>query len=463
MTVESATDTEAPAHQPRPLPGPGIALTPLLLLDYLRRGETVIDAAFNRYGDTFGFFAPGLRPGVRRVVLTRDADVVKPLMLAPAEQIDAVDANRITGQLYGRTSLFLNDGPGHRRLRKLLLPPLRGEALQQWRDLTVDTARAEARTWTTGTPIQLHPRLMDAALRVILTITISLADDELDEWLPPMRELLDIALTDTYGAHYLLRHVGGLRAWPRMNRVLAACNRLVYREIERRRTDRHSGHGDLLDVLLHAEGEPLSDKELRDQLFTILLAGHETSATATSWAIERLLRHPAALAATTQEALAGTTTAYAEAVINETLRLRPPVFVIGRITRTGYRLGDYALAPNTLILPYLRGIHENPALYHNPRQFQPERFLNTRPGTYTMLAFGGGAHRCLGDRLAIFTATTFLHTILREVELAPVDPADEHITRKAIIYTPSDGTLVRATPRTSTRPARDRDQTLPSS
>jgi cytochrome P450 len=242
----------------------------------------------------------------------------------------------------------------------------------------------------------------------------------------------------------MLRHTGVFTHWTRFRRVLSRCNDLVYAEIARRRQKPESRTNDVMDLLLHAEGEPLTDQEIRDQVITLLIAGHETTATAVSWAIERLIRHPNALAAATQEALGGSGTNYAEAVLHETMRLRPTIAFFGRVTRTTFRLGPYDIPPNTLLIPDIRGIHRNSTLYEEPNQFRPERFLGKRPGTYDLIPFGAGAHRCLGDRLALFQGTIFLQTFLRELVLRPVDARGERIKRKAIVYTPGQGATVLA-------------------
>jgi cytochrome P450 len=414
--------------------------------DLVFRGDRAIDHLFERYGDIVGLRLPGVVPGVGRVVIFRDPALVRSVFLASHEQLSN-DGNQPIVGLYGTRSLVLLDGPPHVRLRKLMLPPLRGAALEEWRTLMTDVARREARSLPTDQPVSLHPRLLRAGLEIILRIVLGIEGPELTDWVPPMTELLELALSDEFGVRYMLRHAGAFRYWRRFQRALAECNRLVYGEIARRRQSQRKN--DVLDLLLHADGEPLTDQEVRDQIVTLLVAGHETTATAVSWAFERLIRHPQALAAATEEALdesAGSK--YAEAVMHETMRVRPIIAFFGRVTRTTFQLGPYAIPPNTLLVPDIRGIHRNSSLYEQPNQFRPERFLAKGPGAYDLIPFGAGAHKCLGDRLALFQSKIVLQTFLRELVLRPVELRGERAKRKAIVVAPSRGATVLVQRRT---------------
>lgn len=408
---------------------------PGFLADWRRHGDPAVDRLFDRYGDIVSLPLPGIRPGVRRAVAIRDPEVMKELISADPDVVDATDGNRVLEPLYGDRSLFLVDGPEHRRLRKILLPPLRDGALEEWRGMIEEVATRTARDLPVGTPVALHPRMLRASLEVILRITISIDEDRLEHWLDPMDRLLRIAASEEFSARYLVRQTGALRRWPTFRRALDRCERLVRGEIARRRGSDEQRH-DLLGMLLSAPGEPLSDDEVRDQLFTLLIAGHETTATTISWAVERLLRHPEALARLAAESRAGVSEDYARAVVLETVRLRPPVLVFARVTRAPYRLKQWQVPPHTLLLPYIRALHEQESLYADARAFRPERFLDTPPGHYTYLAFGGGPHRCLGDRLAVFESAIFLHALFGELELDPDRSEPEALRRKAVTLIP---------------------------
>lgn len=428
------------------VPGPGPVAHAWFLARWLREGESAVDALFERYGDVVSLFLPGIRPGIRSVVVVRDPAVMKPLLTAPDDEVDATEGNRVLEPLYGPDSLFLIDGPRHRRLRKLLLPPLRGQALEHWRRRIEEVAARTADDLPLDTPVALHPVLLEASLEVMLAITLSIDRERIDEWIPDMERLLKIAASEEFSARYLVRSLGALSSWPLFQRTLRRCDRLVRAEIARRRTSGERQH-DLLDAMLHVEGEPLSDDELRDQVFTMLIAGHETTATTISWAVERVLRHPSVRDRLVREAREGVGDAYARAVVLETVRLRPAVFVFARVTRAHYRLGRHTLAPRTLIIPYVRSLHEHEDLFADGAGFRPERFLDAPPGNYELFSFGGGAHRCLGDRLAVFESSIFLHALFRQLDLEPDPPEPESIRRKAVTYIPSRRTRVRVSRR----------------
>lgn len=425
------------------VPGPSLLQLPLVGADMVRGRDRPFDRLFERYGDVVGIPLPGMFPGVGRVVLFRDPALVKAVFSAPPEQLSN-EGNLPIVDLYGTRSMVLLDGPPHLRLRRLALPPLRGGALEAWRVMMTEVAEREARSIPIDQPVRLHPRLLRAGLEIILRIVVGVDGGQLAAWMSPMTELLEISLSPEFGARYALRRTGVFTRWSRFRRVLSECNGLVYGAIAERRKRPDARQSDVLDLLLHAEGEPLTDQEIRDQLVTLLIAGHETTATALSWAIERLIRHPQALAAATEEALVSTGAKYAEAVMHETMRVRPIIAFFGRVTRTTFQLGSYEIPPKTLLVPDIRGIHESSTLYDAPEQFRPERFLGKRPGTYDLIPFGAGSHRCLGDRLALFQSTIFLQTFLRELVLAPADPRDERLRQKAIIYTPSRGATISA-------------------
>lgn len=438
------TSTTTPTHSTRELPGPGVSDLPWMAWEFARHGDKVIDRLFDRHGDILGVRVPDVLDGVGRVALVRDASVIKTLFTSPDSELDATKANHVLEMLYGSRSLFLIDGPDHRRLRKVLLPRLRGETLQQWQDAIVTGVEREVATWPDRPEVRMHPRMLDLSLELILHITLGIPVEELPKWKPPMTELLEIAVSEQTLMRYLVRRAGGLRFWPRFQRALAQCEDLVYDEIRRRRTTGTRDRSDLLDLLMHIDGTPLTDRELRDQIFTVLIAGHETSATAASWAVERLLRNRDAFDRAIAEARGDGGHDYLDAVVHETLRMRPPIAVVGRVTRTTVTVGGFRIAPGTVIVPMIRAVHQQSSLYEEPEKFSPERFLGRRPGPYTMIAFGGGQHRCLGDHLALFQTRLILQTILRNLDVTAVDTADEPVTRKAIAYVPGHGTRLRA-------------------
>jgi cytochrome P450 len=269
-------------------------------------------------------------------------------------------------------------------------------------------------------------------------------DSAMPEWKLAWEDLLKTAKSGQIAIRAALRSVGAMRLWPRFQRELHRCNRLVFDEIACRRRHPEVEHNDVVDLLMRAE-EPLSDKEIRDQVVGIMLGGYDPPATAASWAIERLVRTPHALAAATAEARGSDEqTTYLNAVVQETLRLRPPFMFLARLIRQPLTLGEHHFPAGTLILPVIQSVHRYPGLYDDPESFRPERFLQQRPSTYGLIPFGGGEHRCLGDRLAIFEVIHILATVLRSVDLAAVDPRDEPVHLESGVQIPGNGATVRA-------------------
>jgi cytochrome P450 family 135 len=394
---------------------------PRLLGDFAHFGDPMVDKLFEQHGDIFQIDVPfgfDILDGVRSVVLFRDPSMVKALFTAPADVIDSTKANHVLELLYGDRSLFLIDGPDHQRIRKLVLPRLRGNELQKWGEGLDRSMRRDVATWPTAGEVHVQDRMLDVTLESILQITLGITEAQMATWKPPMHAMLHTAMSNEYIVRYATRRIGGLKTWKKLRAEIAACEDLIYAEITRRRSAPEVEQPDLLDLMMRLGDPALTDRELRDQLFTILLAGHETTASTVTWAVDYLLHNPGPMGAAAAEARGDSDeTPYLEAVLNETLRMHAPVPMVGRVTRTSYRLGDYTVAPDTLVAPFIHGIHRDATLYPDPNVFKPERFLDAKPGTFTLIPFGGGTHRCIGDRLALFQAKSMLRTILRGVDL----------------------------------------------
>jgi cytochrome P450 family 135 len=430
--------------------GPGIAQMLRLAWRLQRRGDAAFDDLFDRYGDVVWVSLPPMLSrrivsGGSRVALLRDPKVIKPLLMAPADVVNATEPHRMLETLWGDRSLFILDGPPHRRMRKLMLPRLRGEALPQWREFIATKVEREVHGWVNEPAVAVHPRMQDLSLELILKILVSVPDSEMPHWKSAWRDLLKTATSGQIAIRFALRSVGAMRLWPRYQRELQTCERLIFDEIARRRRHPELEHNDVVDLLLRAEGEPVSDKEIRDQVFAVMIGGYDPPAALASWAIERLVRNPHALAAATAEARGseGQTT-YLDAVVHETLRLRPPFMFVARLIREPLTLGEHHFPAGTMLMVAMSAVHRRPELYDDPESFQPERFLQQRPTFYGHIPFGGGEHRCLGDRVAIFEVTHTLATVLRSLDLEAVDPRDERARLESGVHIPGNGALVRA-------------------
>jgi cytochrome P450 len=428
--------------------GPGLAQLLRLAWTMPRRGDALFDDLFDRYGDVIWVSPPRLISWLvgSKVAFLRDPALIKPLFTAAADDLSATEPHRLVDPFWGDRSVFLLDGPDHRRLRKLMLPRLRGDALPQWRELIVARTDQEVRGWADQPTVAVLPRMLELSLELTLKVVMSVPDSAMPQWKSAWQDLLTTAASGQIALRAALRSFGALRLWPRFQRELHRCNELVFDEIARRRRHPEFEHNDVVDALMRANGNALSDSEIRHQVFAIMIGGYGPPATLASWAIERLVRTPHALAAATVEARGGNDQlTYLNAVVHESLRLRPPFMYVTRLVRRPVSLGGRYFPAGTLIMAVIQSVHRHLDLYDDPDSFRPERFLQQRLTAYGLIPFGGGEHRCIGDRLAIFEVTHMLATVLRSLNLAAVDPRDEPIILESGVHVPGKGATVRAT------------------
>lgn len=447
--------------EPTPLPpGPRLPRS-LQTLAWLRDSTGVMERARRRYGDVFTLsFAPAAvaGPGAareegRRVFLA-DPGHVKQLYGADPRLVRTGETNMFLQPLVGDRSILVLDEPAHLAERKLLLPPLHGERVARYAELMSEVAVAETREWAVGEPFHLWPRMQAITLEVIVRAVFGI--DEADR-LARARLLIGTLLNRMTRMRWFV--VAGLRAMVSSggrpeNRTARALiepiDRLLYEEITRRRASPDLGErSDILSTLIqarYADGSPISDQQLRDELVTLLIAGHESTATALSWAFERLLRHPEQLLRLREEAESGGDE-YATATVQETLRLRPVLPFVLRKLNAPMDLAGHSLPAGTWIAPCAYLIHLREDIYPRPTEFRPERFLGQPPGTYTWMPFGGGVRRCLGASFAELEMRCVLQAVLRHAELRPVRRQPERIRLRFITLAPSHGAEVVMTRR----------------
>ena len=426
---------------PRGLPPGPRAPAVVQSLAYLVAGGPFIQRCVARFGEAFTLRIVGLGT----IVVVADPADIKAVFTAGPEVLDAGSGNRPIEILLGRRSVLVLDGAEHMRQRKLMLPSFHGERLAVYRGLIDRLAEDSLDGWPLGTPFPLLPEMQRLTLEIILRVVFGVADPERHAALRErIRVLVGYAASDETGVRYVLRRFGALRAWRAFARAHAAADELIYREIAERRA-RPTGGDDVLSLLLQArdeDGQPMTDVELRDELVTLLVAGHETTATGLAWAFELLTHHPAAMARLTAEARAGEEERYAAAVVQETLRLRPPVGVMARRVRRPIVLAGRELAPGVRLVPAIPVVNHNPRVYPQPESFQPERFLEHAPDTYAWIPFGGGIRRCLGASFAQLEMRRVLHVVLRRAALRAADPEPDRPVRRAIVYPPRAGARV---------------------
>jgi cytochrome P450 len=407
---------------------------------WVARPVPFMERCRRRYGD---FFTVRLAQ-VGTFVFTADPEALRAVFRAPADRLRAGEANVALEPVLGNRSVLLLDGDEHIRQRRLMLPPFHGERLRGYEDLIAEIAAEEIGRWPAGEPLALQPRMQSVTLEVILRVVFGM---DRGPRLVKLREVLKRLLEVTARPWALLpplrRDLGPLSPWARFLAARGAVDDALYAEIAHRRQDAGlAERTDIFSLLLQArdeQGDTLSDRELRDELVTLLIAGHETTATGLAWAFERLVRHPHAL-----DRLANDDGAeYADAVVQETLRLRPPIPIVARrVVGEPFDLGGRAIPPGVMIAPCIYLVHRRADVYPDPYAFRPERFLEQPPETYTWLPFGGGMRRCIGASFAVLEMSTVLRTVARSVRLAPSAPAPELVSRRAIVFAPSRGGTV---------------------
>jgi cytochrome P450 family 135 len=419
-------------------PGPRLA-RPAQTLWWATRPGTLLERSRDRFGDVFTLRIE--REGAWVVI--SHPDHVRQVFTGDPAVYHAGEGNRILLPLVGHHSLLLLDEDRHLRERKLLLPPFHGERMQSYGALMREVAEAEVATWPRAEPFALAPRMQALTLEVIMRAVFGMAaGPRLDALRAALRALLAEIMTLPALLLVALLGAEGARRTPFTRRVLAEPDRLIHEEIAARRRDpRLAEREDILSLLLqarHDDGSPISDEELRDELMTLLVAGHETTATALAWALERLARHPERLERLRAEVDAGGEE-YADAVIRETLRLRPVIPIVARQLTQPVEIGDWRLPAGARVVPCVYLVHRRPDVYPDPHAFRPERFLERPPGTYTWLPFGGGVRRCIGASFATFEMKRVLEAVVGQLDVAPSRPASERIARRAITLVPERG------------------------
>lgn len=427
-------------------PGPRLPAWMQTLLWVLRPTQ-FLEGCLRRYGDPFTLRLTH----VKDLVVLADPAAIKTVFTGDPDRLLAGEGNAVLEPLVGRHSVLLLDGAEHLRHRRLLLPPFHGERLHRYGERMAAIARRELERWPVGVPLALRPRLQAITLEVIMRVVFgieeanrlarlrALLQDTLDLAARPVRVLLMLL----WLAHPRNRSSGG--PWARLERAVARVDAVLLEEIGwRRQEPATAGRDDILSLLLQArdeQGEPLTDAELRDELMTLLVAGHETTATALAWAFAALLRAPDALARVGGE-LAQGGGPYLDAAIKEALRLWPIIPIVVRRLAAPMALQGYALPAGAHVAPCIYLAQRRPEIYPAPTAFRPERFLDRPADPSTWLPFGGGTRRCLGASFALYEMKVVLATVLGGARLRPVRRAPESIRRRGLTFAPARDALV---------------------
>jgi cytochrome P450 len=434
-------------------PAPSVELPKLA--QTLRFSQRQIEFVFKgrrELGEVFRMH--GVIPG--GPVITSHPDHVKSLFTAKPEQAPSLTGESPLRPILGPNSVLTAVGPQHMRQRKLLLPPFHGEAIDQYIEMITEAAEREIDKWPVGETMALAPRMQAITLDVIMAGIFGVEGKPA----PGTPEAaLRTAIRKTVAASTWptsqlteLLHVGREEPMGLMKLGLAMLDRPTYAVIrERRRATDLDERRDILSLLLQArteDGEAPGDEELRDELLTLVLAGHETTANSLAWAWERLVRNPEPHAALLAAVRGGAGPAgesaeeRVEATIVETMRSRPVIPIIGRRVQVPWRLGDYGVEPGTAIAMSILLVHHREDVYPDPFTFRPERFLGRKPGTYDWIPFGGGIRRCLGAALAMAEQRVVLTTMARRLDLVADRPAPERAMHRNVTMIPAHGARV---------------------
>jgi cytochrome P450 len=435
--------------RPPGLPAPRMlrsAFAAAYAIAYLVGGERRMLRLIRRYGPIMTM--PILSLG--NVAIVSDPELVKQVFTAPADVLLGGEGVGPAAAIYGSGSMFVQEEPEHLRRRKLLTPPLHGAALSSYVPIMEKSARAAMRSWPVDRPFEMLKAARALTLDVIVRVIFGVDDpDEVRRLGAPFERLLTLGVSEQLTLRYALRYAGALRVWPARAKANKDIDDVVLPLIAQRRNDpRLNEKLDVLALLMCSrgdDGEQLSDSEIRDDLITLMLAGHETTATTLAWIFDLLLHHPDALRRVQTEAASGEE-AFTTAVINETLRTRPPAPFTARVAAQPFPIGGYRVAAGTRIVVHIIAINRNPRTFDHPNEFRPERFLGARPETYAWVPFGGGVKRCLGAAFSMRELITVLHVLLREGEFSAVDQKPEKIVRRSIMLAPRYGTRVRFRP-----------------
>ncbi len=384
-------------------------------------------------------------PGFGVIVSIADPELVRQVFTGDPSTFHAGESNRpVLEPTVGLSSLLTLDEAPHMRHRKLLLDPFHGNNIHRWEATIRSIAEQDILSWPVAEPFALREHTRAITLEVILRAVFGVREQSRFE----RARLLVSEFANR--AHpitlfpFARRDLGPRSPWARFKRSREALDAFLYEEIERRRVEPDlAERDDVLSLLLRATdeaGEPLSLQELRDELVTVLGAGHETTATALAWMFERLLRSPRVLDEVKRSLPDGDD--YLDATIKETLRMRPVVSDVARMLTREIELGGYRIPAGATVMPAITAIHYREDLYPNPDEFRPERFLGRTPEPYTWIPFGGGVRRCIGASFAQFEMRVVARTILERTQLRAASPRPERSKLRNVTAAPKHGCRV---------------------
>jgi cytochrome P450 len=441
--------------------GPPRRVRFLLLARWLRRPMDLLEECRVRYGDTFR-----LDLGIPNadLVVTGDPELVRDVFSGAPDEMHAGEANVFLKPFLGEHSLLLLDGKEHLRQRKLLLPPFHGERMAAYGRAMLDATDETIDTFRVGEEFSFAPPMRDITLDIILRTVFGIEDPRRDPLFDELSQTLEGATSPLLLLPWLQLDLGRLSPWGRFQARARRVDELLHAAIRARRASGTAGRSDVLSMLLDARdeaGEAMTDIELRDQLITLLVAGHETTATALSWAFRYILERRDVEAKLRAELDAGpldpsriAALPYLDATVREVLRIRPVIPMVGRRLKVARRFGRWDLPRGAFIAPSIWLAHHREEVFPAPTEFRPERFLQRRPSASEWFPFGGGIRRCIGMAFALYEMKMSLAAILARASLSLAPGASIDIVRRSITLAPANGLRVIVTERTPRRARR---------
>ncbi len=423
-------------------PGPKVPASVQMAGSWLRPAAVSLRAR-ERYGKRFSVRLLGQPP----FVVLSDPEDIKQVFQAPPEVLHPGEGARILEPIVGPNSVILLDEKPHLQQRKLMLPAFHGDAMQSLAELMTELTEREIATWPQEQPVALHPRLQQLTLEIVLRAVFGLEQGaQLDRLRELLTQVLEFAENPISLLPFAQRALAGRGPMGRLERLGEETDRLIFELIEERR--REDAHGpDVLTLLLsarHDDDSPMSPAELRDELVTALVAGHETTASQLAWGFELLSRQPDVTARLARELDEDPDSAYLTATIHEIMRLRPVLMnAEPRLVKQQVEIGGVSYPPGAVLIASAYLVHHDPDIYPQPNAFRPERFLESEggkaPGTYTWLPFGGGRRRCLGASFAMLEMKIVLRQVIQQNLLVAVGQTPERARRRSITISPSRG------------------------
>jgi cytochrome P450 len=423
-------------------PGPR-APSAFQLLGVWKRPSATLLRARARYGKRFTAQLPFQPP----FVLLSDPDDIKEVFTAPPDVLHPGEGARVLEPLVGRNSVILLDEAPHLEQRKLMLPAFHGERMQALAGVMVELTRREVESWPRDEPVRLHPKLQRLTLEIILRTVFGLDQGpRLNDLRDLVTKLLVFGESPLSVLPAVARYAGWLRPLRQFDELVRTIDAMIFELVQERRAEGATGRSDILAMLLqarHGDGSEMSHQEIRDELMTSLVAGHETTASQLGWGFERLAREPSVVLRVAEELDRDEGDAYLTATIHEILRLRPVLpNAEPRLTMRPVTIGGVRYPAGVALLASAYLVHHDPEIYPEPWAMRPERFLDTPPGTYTWLPFGGGRRRCLGASFALLEMKIVMRSVLSRFALEPVDARPEPAARRSITFSPGRGAHV---------------------